>query len=243
MSVVSHGQGSLVAALLKDLAACATPPGEVILTLNIAETLPFSEQDFCFPLVMVRNAARKGFGENHNAAFRRSRGGMFCVLNPDIRLEEDPFPALVSRLQDLRVGVVAPLIVNPQGEVEDSARRFPTPLSILGKALGAKPAAEYEIGSGPVFPDWVAGMFMVFRREVFESLGGFDERYFLYYEDVDLCARLRAAGFQTVLEPGARAIHQARRESHRNWRYRAWHLRSMLRFFLRQSLRSGIGHG
>ena len=241
--MVSHGQGALAAALLRDLAACATRPLEVILTLNIEESLPFAEGDFDFPLLMLRNAKRQGFGENHNAAFRRSRGGMFCVLNPDVRLGSDPFPALASQLQDPRVGVAAPLIVNPQGEVEDSARRFPTPLSILGKALGAKPRPDYEIGLEPVFPDWVAGMFMLFRREVFESLGGFDERYFLYYEDVDLCARLRAAGLEVVLEPGVRAIHQARRESHRNWRYRAWHLRSMLRFFLKQTRRSGARHG
>jgi len=243
VSVVSHGQGALVAALLGDLAACATRPREVILTLNIEEALPFGEGDFGFPLVMVRNPRRKGFGENHNAAFRRSRGGMFCVLNPDVRLAEDPFPALASRLQDPRVGVVAPLIVNPRGEVEDSARRFPTPLSILGKALGAKPGADYEMGAEPVFPDWVAGMFLLFRREVFESLGGFDERYFLYYEDVDLCARMRAAGLRVVLEPACRAIHAARRESHRNWRYRAWHLRSMLRFFLSHFLRRGVRDG
>jgi GT2 family glycosyltransferase len=66
---------------------------------------------------------------------------------------------------------------------------------------------------------------------VFAALGGFDERYFMYYEDVDLCARVREAGLDVRLDPAARAVHAAQRDSHRRPRYLAWHLRSMLRFW------------
>jgi GT2 family glycosyltransferase len=123
------------------------------------------------------------------------------------------------------------LIVNPSGKIEDSARRFPTPVGILRKLLPGSRNLDYEIHGTPVFPDWVGGMFMVFRSEIFHRVGGFDEGYFLYYEDVDLCWRLHGSGYRVVFVPSVRAIHDARRESHRQIRYLFWHARSMLRFF------------
>jgi N-acetylglucosaminyl-diphospho-decaprenol L-rhamnosyltransferase len=73
-------------------------------------------------------------------------------------------------------------------------------------------------------------MFMLFRRDAFERVRGFDERYFLYYEDVDICRRLGAAAFRVVATPRAQAIHEAQRASRRNPRYMYWHARSMLRY-------------
>ena len=238
ISVVSHGQGSLVDALLRDLSACARTAVEVLLTVNIPETLPFAPERAGLPVRVQINAEPRGFGANHNAAFARSRGRHFCVINPDIRLEADPFPSLLACLQEPGAGVAAPLIRNPAGEIEDSARRFPTPWTILKKALRASPEVEYLVsGAQPVHPDWVAGMFMLFPRDVFAEIGGFDERYFLYYEDVDLCARLVGRGRHAVLCPAAEAVHEARRQSRRSLRYMRWHLASMLRFFV--SARAG----
>jgi hypothetical protein len=80
-------------------------------------------------------------------------------------------------------------------------------------------------------------MFMLFPACTYQSVGGFDERYFLYYEDVDLCARLRLLGHEIVLCPDATVMHHARRASHRNFRYLRWHLGSMARFFLSPAYR------
>jgi len=77
----------------------------------------------------------------------------------------------------------------------------------------------------------VAGMFMLIPTKIFQRIGGFDERYFLYYEDVDLCARLRVSGHVVRFCPNARVVHEARRQSHRSLRYLRWHITSMLRFF------------
>jgi GT2 family glycosyltransferase len=238
VSVVSHGQGALVMAFLSDLQKHCGTPIEVILTLNIKEILPFNTTDYHFPIKIVRNVAARGFGANHNAAFRFAKADYFCVLNPDIRLKTDPFPRLVEQLANPLIGVVAPLIVNPSGRPENSARRFPTPLSILKKVLSDARDPEYAIGEAPVLPDWVGGMFMVFRSVVFQEIGGFDDRYFLYYEDVDLCWRLRRQGYQTALIPLAHVVHDARRMSHRNIRYLSWHVSSMVRFFLKRAFSS-----
>lgn len=231
ISIVSHCQGALVRDLLLDLDAHCPDAVEVLLTINVPESLPFDPAKFRFPLRVLNNRAPKGFGANHNAAFRESRGEYFCVANPDIRLRRDPFGGLTLRLQDPTVGVAAPLVRNSSGGIEDSARRMPTPWYILRKAAMGVRGHDYEIGSGDLNPEWVAGMFMLFRRETFAAVGGFDERYFLYYEDVDLCMRLTLAGKRIAFCPEVEVIHDAQRESHRNREYLQLHLASMLRFF------------
>ena len=233
ISVVSHGQAALVAEALADLARFAdATPIELVLTLNIPETLPFAVEDLPYPLKLIRNPSPQGFGANHNAAFRQAEGEWFCVMNPDIRLHDNPFPALLECLAHPDVGVAAPRVLGAGGEMEDSARRFPSPLTIVCKAWGGCRGSDYAITGQPVYPDWVGGMFMLFPRGIFAAAGGFDPRYFLYYEDVDLCARLRLRGKRAILCPRASVVHHARRSSHRNLRYLRWHLGSMLRFFL-----------
>ena len=226
VSLVSHGQGSMVETLVAQLRRL--PDIRIILTLNIPESLGIHEDE---RVRIVRNPSPKGFGDNHNAAFQLAEGQWFCVMNPDIRLIGNPFPDLLGCLADPGVGVAAPLVLGVQGDIEDSARCFPSPLRILCKAWGGCRGSDYAMTDRPVYPDWVGGMFMLFRASVFEKAGGFDERFFLYYEDVDLCARLRLLGHEVILCPSAKVVHHARRSSHRNLRYLRWHLGSMLRFF------------
>jgi N-acetylglucosaminyl-diphospho-decaprenol L-rhamnosyltransferase len=232
VSVVSHLHGPLVGALLEDLARCDAGGMRVVLTLNAPEALPFDPSRLPYAIDVVRNPRPRGFGANHNAAFARSDAEHFAVLNPDLRLPRDPFPILLAALRNPKVGAVAPAIANPLGAPEDHARAFPTPFTILGKLGGRRPRIE-GAGSGkaPFRADWIAGMFMLFRRDAFAAVGGFDEAYFLYYEDVDLCARLAARGLRVEVHPAASAVHDARRESHRNARFLLWHLASMARFF------------
>jgi N-acetylglucosaminyl-diphospho-decaprenol L-rhamnosyltransferase len=230
VSVVSHAQRDLVQDLLFDLARLDRGGLDVIVTLNVGEEPPAIPPRLS--LTIVANPTRKGFGANHNAAFRRATGAIFCVLNPDIRFSADPFAALVAELADSRVGVAAPLVVDAAGEPEDSARRFPSAWRLAAKLLGLAPRLDYAIGPESFSPDWVAGMFLALRREAFAAVDGFDERYFLYYEDVDLCRRLRRSGFDVRLVPAARVTHLARRESRRSFRHLRWHVRSVMRYLL-----------
>ena len=238
VSVISHNQTALVVTLLDGLREhCRKHEFTVVLTLNAGESFPYDPEIFGFPVTVIRNARPKGFGANHNAAFRAAKADYFCVLNPDIRLAEDPFPSLCSLLYERKAGVVAPLIVNTNGEIEDSARRLPTFLRILERFAGLGRRLEYEIGEGPVFPDWLAGMFLMFPGSLFAEMGGFDERYFLYCEDADLCTRIRLAGYDVALDPSVRVVHDARRESHRNLRHFAYHLGSLAKFFASRTYR------
>lgn len=232
LSVVSHLQAPLVAKLLEDLErACPACNLEVLLTLNLPEKLPFNCDGFRFPIRVLENASPLGFGANHNQAFLASSADYFCVLNPDISLETNPFNELLALLTNDDFGVVAPKIINLHGALEDSARYFPSPWEIAGKVF-RRPSRKYRVTESVGFPDWVAGMFMLFRREVFKELDGFDTRYFMYYEDVDLCARLTLRGYRVVLCNEVVAIHDARRASHTSFRHLKWHAMSLIRFFL-----------
>ena len=233
ISVVSHKQADLVSLLLSDIELhCSEDSIELILTLNLEEELPFTPDNFSFPIRMIHNKTRQGFGENHNKAFMQSKGQFFCILNPDIRLKSNPFPLLVDCLNDDSVGVVAPLVLGEDNEIGDSARHFPTPFKIVAKAFGYYKGSDYEITEQPIKPDWVGGMFLLFKRNMFEGLNGFDQRYFLYYEDVDICARLRLLGYDVLFNPQVRVFHYAQRTSHANYEYLKVHLTSMIRFFL-----------
>ena len=236
ISIVSHHQGTLVEGLIRDLHAYCDTPIEVLLTLNIPEALPFHPEEFKFPVALIKNSTAKGFAANHNAAFLRAQTEYFCVMNPDVRLDKDPFPILMPWISKAEIGVASPLVVNPAGAIEDSARKFPTPWGILRKVVSRRLSRDYFIGETSIFPDWVAGMFMLFRTDVFRAIGGFDEGYFLYYEDVDICWRLQRQGYIAALVPATKVTHAAQRKSHRDLRYLYWHVCSIMRYFFKRGL-------
>jgi N-acetylglucosaminyl-diphospho-decaprenol L-rhamnosyltransferase len=234
ISVVSHQQANLVFQLLRDIQHhCLNNDMEVIVTVNLEEKIPFKARDFAFKLRIIRNDLPLGFGANHNRAFHLSDSDYFCIINPDVRLTEDPFSRLMDSASNRKTGVVAPLIKNNKNVIEDSARRLPTPFRLLKRFLGRgeKAKIDYEIGKTPISPDWVAGIFMLFPCPVFAEMNGFDERYFLYLEDADLCCRLRLAGYKIILDPRVSVIHNARRDSHKSRQYLRWHVQSAVRFF------------
>lgn len=207
------------------------PDVDIVLTSNVPESL--SDEDVQVPNVThIKNRHVRGFGGNHNAALLSSKTKYVCVGNPDLRLLYDPFPELMKCMaDDDDVGVVAPLIVNSAGELEDNIRKFPTPLSVVKKFL-KKDDSSYKITNNDAFEvDWAAGMFLFFRTDAFRAVGGFDDDYFMYYEDVDICARLWQAGWKVAVCPSVKVVHDAQRTSHQKFRYLYWHLSSMIRFF------------
>lgn len=230
LSVVSHGQGEMVAALLRDLERCAAVH-QVLLTQNIPEPEIDCPETLRSRLIVIRNDCPKGFAANHNQAFRQCNTPFFAVVNPDIRLGQDPFPMLIDTLLESRCALAAPAVRNPAGAMEDSARHFPTPFGLLAKLLHLGDGRYHINGYAPASVDWVAGMFMLLRADAFRELGGFDEGFFLYYEDVDFCIRLRKAGWNILIHPGVFVTHAAQRASRRQLRYLVWHLSSMARYF------------
>lgn len=243
VSIVSHGHGALLHPLMADLVDIARVTEiEIILTNNIPDPNAPSHIPDGLPGRLIYNSKPLGFGHNHNNAFALASGDLFCVLNPDIRFPDNPFPLLRDALCSAAVGVVAPAILSPAGRIEDSARTFPTPWSLLRRCTGRDAGRySYRLDEKPIAADWVAGMFMLFQSARFRSSGGFDQGYYLYCEDIDLCARLWRAGHRVLLCPQAAVIHDARRESRRNLRFMRWHFESYARFFAKHGLKPSRG--
>lgn len=235
VSVVSHRQNALVNAFVEDVTRHCGSRVALLITQNVPDDEPLAVSGVPGAIEILRNDRRKGFGENHNAAFKRCRTEYFCVANPDIRLRTDPFPRLVESLHSETAAAAGPLVRNPAGAAEDSARRFPTAASLFRKLLRERPGPEYPVGQAALRVDWVAGMFILFRSDAFRQVGGFDERYFLYYEDVDLCRRLGERAGPVVYEPRAEVIHDARRASRHDLRLALRHASSALRFLVTPS--------
>lgn len=235
LSVVSHEQDDLVDQLLESVASYCQPDRIVVtVTRNTRIASKFTFKRFPFPVTVLQNPLPKGFGANHNQAFTTCRQEYFCVVNPDIILTSDLFGDLISSLSAENVGVTAPVLVDSDGRLQDSARRYPTPGRIVSRIYRRKEKEKkYLQGSGPLFPDWVAGMFMLFPAHIYQEMSGFDERYFMYCEDADICMRLSRRGYKTQLVLQAQAIHNARRASHRTMPHLRWHMSSLLRFFFR----------
>jgi N-acetylglucosaminyl-diphospho-decaprenol L-rhamnosyltransferase len=230
ISIVSHRQNGLVNRLLNDIDQYCGQCAAVVITENAPDHESLLTTARNFPITVIRNSKRRGFGANHNAAFGHCHTPFYCVANPDIQLIADPFPDLMQALAIPAAGVAAPLVRSPAGRVEDSARRFPTPYLLLRKALSGSLGLDYSPNGSWQPVDWVAGMFMLFREDTFREIGGFDPAYFLYYEDIDLCARLGLIGKKCWYVTSAGIVHDARRTSRRNPIYAWWHARSIARY-------------
>lgn len=181
----------------------------------------------------VVRCRRSGYGAAVNAGARLAQGTHLAVLNPDIRFFADDVVARLMRsFTDPAVGLVGPALQLLDGRLQDSARRTPTPLNILLRRRIDRDNGAIRAG-GDV--DWVVGACFIVRRDVWEVVGGFDEAYFLYFDDVDLCARVRRAGFKVRFDPTVVVQHAWQGASRRSLAAPATrhHLRSALRFFAR----------
>lgn len=195
------------------------------------------------PLALIRNAENRGFGAACNQGAAGSDADYILFLNPDTRLLpgnlELPARYLGSHHHET-VGIVGIQLADQAGEVARNTARAPTVRSMVGQSLGLD-----RLGLA-AFPrhfntewahdetravDQVMGAFFFVRREVFEALGGFDERFFVYFEDMDFAQRARTHGWSSVFLASARAFHRGHGTTHRATERRTFYfLRSKLHY-------------
>jgi N-acetylglucosaminyl-diphospho-decaprenol L-rhamnosyltransferase len=157
--------------------------------------------------LVIRRTEPAGYGECVNQGAEEAGGDAFAVLNPDITWDDPDVVERLSRQFDQPgVGLVAPALRLPDGDLQDSAREIPTPLDLLLRRRSPSQAKRGAIWRGGEVP-WVVGACFIVRRRAWDAVGGFDPAYFLYFEDVDLCWRLRCAGWKTYLDPGVVVRH------------------------------------
>lgn len=237
VSIVSHNHGNLISELLNDLSRC-TNVTKIIITFNIPEeniSIPTSLNN---KIIKIYNKLPKGFSSNHNYAFKKyCNSEFFLVLNPDIRFSVDPLPLLINTFENSNCMICAPRVLNIDGSIEDSARYFPKPFTLMLKLFGHDVTIHPQDVTTNLFkPDWIAGMFMLIKSSWFKS-NLFDENYFLYYEDIDLCLRCWKSGSTVLLNTNVEVVHDARRDSHTKLFFLYLHLRSICYFFLLHYLR------
>ncbi|MGI9659500.1 MAG: glycosyltransferase family 2 protein [Gaiellaceae bacterium] len=168
---------------------------------------------------LIEAGANLGFGAANNLAMRQARGAYFALINSDAWAIGDGLDSLVRfAASDPSAGIVGPRLVGEDGTVQKSVRSFPTvwricteyfflrKLAPSSRALNAFYGAGFDYGSVRE-SDWLMGAALVVRRELIDEIGGFDERFFLFSEEVDLCFRANQAGWKTVYTPSATFVH------------------------------------
>ncbi|MFH1420275.1 MAG: glycosyltransferase [Planctomycetota bacterium] len=193
--------------------------------------------------VTVFESTNVGFAAGINRAYRASRGNIVMIANPDVRVLDGTLQRAVERLHaDPNIGVVLPLLRYPDGRVQQSARRFYTwPVVLYARSplrmLRYRPAffrrylCEDLDRSAPVPVDWGLGAAMFLRRSDCDAGHILDERFFLYFEDVDLCYGMWQRGRSVMYCPDIECIHEHRRFSRNPFSQAGWrHLQSLLRF-------------
>ncbi len=194
---------------------------------------------------IVEPGTNLGYGSGANRGAGACTAELLVVCNPDVVVDREALVHLVDALDsDRGVGLVGPLVLERDGTRYPSTRRFPSLLDGAGHALAGLLAPnnrftrryrmEDENPAETAKVDWVSGSFMLLRRSVFEDLGGFDEAYFMYGEDVDLCWRAHMAGWGVAYVPSAHITHLGGITTRRApYRMLASHHRSALRFAAR----------
>lgn len=193
----------------------------IIVVDNLSYDKPHRIKD-PFPEVrLILNNENRGFGSAINQALTHCRSKYIILLNPDSLVSKGFFENCYQFMeQNNGVGIMGPMIANEDGSIQGSARAFPTPLTalfgrntLLTKLFPKNSISKANIlnlnrsSNATMEVDWVSGACMVLRREVMLAVGGFDERFFLYWEDADLCHRIRDAGWRVIYNPAARMTH------------------------------------
>jgi GT2 family glycosyltransferase len=191
---------------------------------------------------VIENERPLGFAANANRGIAETNAPFVVVCNPDTEAGPDAVAVLRGFAErHPRAGIVGPELRHPDGTLNPSRRRFPTVggtivrRTPLRRVLGGTQRAHYglhERPDGPMQADWLLGAFLLLRREMLDELGGFDEGFRLYGEDIDLAYRAAKAGWERWYIPEAKAVHahQALTDRKLLTRQTLWHWRGIARF-------------
>jgi N-acetylglucosaminyl-diphospho-decaprenol L-rhamnosyltransferase len=201
---------------------------------------------------IIENPVNRGFAAAANQGIGSTAAPFVLLLNPDAEITGGTLAALLKVARERpRAGAIGLMVRNPDGSVQPSARKVPGLLESLGHAFlgpvlpnnrftrsytmaGWDRATEREV-------EWISGSAMLLRREAYDELGGFDEGYFMYVEDVDLCTRMRKAGWTVLFSPEVEVAHEIGVSSQSMPKRMAReHSRSIYRYFDRHVARGPL---
>jgi GT2 family glycosyltransferase len=219
--IVTHNSSSVVGSCLDALPEALARYGYEVIVVDNASRDPTREVLLHKPVRFIGSDRNVGFAAACNRGMAVATGRHILLLNPDTWPMPGSLDALVDVLDgDPSVGVVAPRLLNPDGADQQTARRFPTPAAaVLGRRSQLAKwlpnnrwtAAYLMLSKGnatqPYPIDWVSGACLMTRREILDTVGCLDERFFMYWEDADWCRRIKQAGRSVVCVPTVHVIH------------------------------------
>lgn len=244
ISVVSHGHFNII-----DTLGCIEKLSKkdwvkICIVDNIGETgfdVWCKERN----IIYIKNITRLGFGKNNNIAFNKLRNRpdsvenqYFLVLNPDVSITIEQFEKLISEVAEnkIRFCCINLFKVQRYSEYDYSIRNYPGLWDFVSSFVFSinKTIVNKDYINHPQHVDWASGSFLLFDSRLYESLGGFDERYFMYCEDIDICLRARLEkNCKLLYMPEIKAVHFA---AHKNRkilsRHFIWHIRSIFRYLI-----------
>lgn len=224
--IVSWNVSSLLADCLASIAhQRGALPLEVIVVDSAShdDTVTMVRRDFAW-VTLLAQGQNVGFARGNNIGMRHARGEYVLLLNPDTVVQPGALQRMAAYLDEQPgVGLLGPLLLNADGSIQSSRRRFPTRLTAFFESTWLEawaPAAMLRYFRALDLPegvtvdvDWVTGAAMMVRGSVIAQVGGMDEAFFMYSEELDWCRRIKAAGWRVVYFPHAAIVHLEGRSS------------------------------
>ncbi|MCF8033689.1 MAG: glycosyltransferase family 2 protein [Desulfarculaceae bacterium] len=241
--VVNYQSTGVLLGLLQDFRSISPAPRKLIVVDNNSIDRPERIKERFPETIVLRNQQNRGFAAAANQGWRRGDSPVVLFINPDVRLLQDSFAGVLEYLrQRPEVGAVGPRILDPDGAVQGSARGFHSFWTMLAGRKGPLvrlfphsrlvsrdvPAMDPGLAE-PMTVDWVSGACLFVKREALCQVKGFDERYFMYFEDTDLARSMKKSNLSTVYFPASLVSHQVGKSSEKRplkslWRFhQSWY--------------------
>lgn len=195
----------------KYLAKCISSIKEKVLAVDY-EIIVVNNDDLdpggLSEIKIINSEKNIGFGAACNLGARSAQGEILCFLNPDTEIMSENITELVQEFNSANIGVIGSRLADEKNNTQEwIAGKEITILSTLLNNLGYKRDQKVWESDSPVECAWVTGAAMFVRKDIFQKLGGFDEKFFMYFEDIDLCRRVRQLGFKVSYFPDFKVKH------------------------------------
>ncbi len=205
--------------------------------LIIIDNSPKDElKTFCEKFTEVKyifTGENLGFGKGHNIAFKniKKKSDIHMIINPDVYFDSKNMSDFLKWFNEEKdISLATPKVCFPDGSTQNIARNVPTPIALLKRKLKLD-SGELDIKDNNIYNiPFAHGCFLVFKTEVFEKIHGFDERFFMYMEDIDIFIKAKKYG-KTVINTNYKIYHEYRKGSSTSFKLLRWHLSSAVKFF------------
>lgn len=236
--IVTHNSATIDHCITSVQAATKGIPAEVLVVDNASTQAYKQHLQTLRTVILIQNTHNVGFGRANNQAIERAQGTFILILNPDVILQTNTIRELVTHLmRNPSVVIAAPQLLNDDGSIQHSCRRFPTLLVSLARRLHLQASLQSRMQSyemqdlthqTPTKVDWASGACLLLRGKQY-----FDPRYFLYFEDVDLCRTAQEVHYV----PSAKATHLGSYASRTLSKALLHHTASMIKYYGKWGIR------